>query len=49
MAGEVFTHENGIILDGRSDLANRYGPGEAEWLQKKENTQNLKHKDKTKA
>jgi len=43
MAGEVFTHENGIILDGRCDLACRYKPWEAERLQRKENVQNLKH------
>ena len=49
MAGEVFTHENSIILDGRRDLANRYKPWEAERLQRKDDTQNFKHRDKTKA
>ena len=49
MAGKVFTHENGIVLDGRSNLASKYKPWEAKWLQRKENTQNLKYKDKTKA
>ena len=49
MAGKEFTHENGTILDGRSDLAGRYKPWEAKWLQRKENSQNLKYKGKTKA